>query len=102
ARTRITTIYVTHDQKEALSLANRMAVLRDGIIEQIGDPRSVYRAPANRFVADFIGETNWLSGVVQDVAPGEIRVSTDAGVLRAAASDGLVRGAKVHVGFRPE
>src|ERR1043166_105443 len=64
ARTRITTIYVTHDQKEALSMADRLAVLREGRIEQIGDPRAVYRAPAKRFVADFIGETNWLEAVV--------------------------------------
>src|SRR5712691_3621321 len=64
ARTQITTIYVTHDQKEALSLANRMAVLREGAIEQVGDPRTVYRAPANRFVADFIGETNWLKAEI--------------------------------------
>src|SRR5437764_297138 len=64
AQTRLTTIYVTHDQKEALSLADRMAVMREGLIEQIGDPRTVYRAPANRFVADFMGETNWLAAEV--------------------------------------
>src|SRR5207237_7201278 len=69
AQTRITTIYVTHDQKEALSLASRMAVMRDGTIEQIGDPRTVYREPSNRFVADFIGETNWLSARVQESLP---------------------------------
>src|SRR5712671_2546615 len=60
AQTRITTIYVTHDQKEALSLADRMAVVREGVIEQTGDPRTIYRSPATRFVADFIGETNWI------------------------------------------
>src|SRR5947208_1766376 len=67
SQTKITTIYVTHDQKEALSLADRMAVMRDGVIEQLGDPRTVYRAPANRFVADFIGETNWLPSQVDSV-----------------------------------
>src|SRR5207247_10834419 len=64
AQTRITTIYVTHDQKEALSLANRLAVMREGRTEQMGDPRAVYRRPANRFVADFIGGTNWLPAQV--------------------------------------
>jgi iron(III) transport system ATP-binding protein len=102
AQTKITTIYVTHDQKEALSLATRMAVLRDGVIEQIGDPRTVYRAPANRFVADFIGETNWLAGTVTSASAGELEVKTDAGVLRAASSRALAGGAKVQVGFRPE
>src|SRR6266700_1894120 len=82
AQTRITTIYVTHDQKEALSLANRMAVMRDGAIEQIGDPRSVYREPANRFVADFIGETNWLSAQVQESLPDELLLQTELGVFR--------------------
>src|SRR6185436_16283592 len=72
AQTKITTIYVTHDQKEALSLAQRMCVLRAGRIEQIGDPRTVYRSPANRFVADFIGETNWLPGVVVEAAQGSL------------------------------
>ena len=100
-RTRITTIYVTHDQKEALSLATRMAVLRDGVIEQVGDPRTVYREPANRFVADFIGETNWLSGEIVNRNDGQMDVKTDAGMLRAPG--GRFRaGEKVHVGFRPE
>jgi len=101
-RTRITTIYVTHDQKEALSLATRMAVLRDGVIEQVGDPRTVYREPANRFVADFIGETNWLSGEIVNRIDGQIEVKTDAGVLLAPGGTRFLTGEKVHVGFRPE
>jgi len=101
-RTRITTIYVTHDQKEALSLATRMAVLRDGVIEQVGDPRTVYREPANRFVADFIGETNWLAGEIVNRDDGQIVVKTDAGLLRAPGGSPLLTGAKVQVGFRPE
>ena len=102
AQTQITTLYVTHDQKEALSLAGRMAVLRDGLIEQVGDPRAVYRAPANRFVADFIGETNWLSGVVKGMANGGVELQTEAGVLIATPPGALTSGAKVQVGFRPE
>ena len=102
AQTKITTIYVTHDQKEALSLASRMAVLRDGVIEQVGDPRTVYRAPANRFVADFIGETNWLPGVVVDSTRDELALKTEAGVLRAVPNSAFASGSNVQVGFRPE
>jgi iron(III) transport system ATP-binding protein len=101
-QTRITTIYVTHDQKEALSLADRMAVLHDGVIEQIGNPRDVYRAPANRFVADFIGETNWFSGTVRSNGGSEVTVETDAGVFRAVADRAPGVGKKVWLGFRPE
>ena len=103
ARAGVTTIYVTHDQKEALSLATRMAVLRDGIVEQIGDPRAVYREPANRFVADFIGETNWLEGEVQTASNGSLTVKTALGLWRATGPPRhLAAGAKVSVGFRPE
>jgi iron(III) transport system ATP-binding protein len=102
ACTRITTIYVTHDQKEALSLAGRMAVLRDGVIEQIGDPRSVYRSPANRFVADFIGETNWFGAEVQSVSNGDLSLKTDFGLLKASSKLNPGVGQKVWLGFRPE
>jgi iron(III) transport system ATP-binding protein len=101
AQTKITTIYVTHDQKEALSLATRMAVLRDGIIEQVGDPRAVYRTPVNRFVADFIGETNWVPGEVRSVNSEALTIQTDFGLVIAAASDRNV-GDAVWLGFRPE
>ncbi|HXT40731.1 MAG TPA: ABC transporter ATP-binding protein [Candidatus Angelobacter sp.] len=102
AQTRITTIYVTHDQKEALSLAGRMAVMREGVIEQIGDPRTVYRAPASRFVADFIGETNWLLAEVQDQSGGEARLKTEVGVFCARSLTRLDAGRKVWLGFRSE
>ena len=101
-RLRITTVYVTHDQKEALSLADRMAVLRDGVVEQIGDPRSVYRQPKSRFVADFIGETNWIEGTVSGGTEGRWRVQTDCGELVATAEGGFSPGQKVSVGIRPE
>ena len=100
AQTKITTIYVTHDQKEALSLAQRMCVLRNGRIEQIGTPRDVYRAPANRFVADFIGETNWLAGTVVGVEGEQIRVKTPVGLLEARGT--YKDGEPLLVGFRPE
>ncbi len=101
-QTKITTIYVTHDQKESLSLADRMAVLREGVVEQIGEPRTVYRSPANRFVADFIGETNWLAGTVQSCGGGNCVVQTDAGQFTAATSVALAVGQHVWLGFRPE
>src|SRR5947199_6986436 len=102
AQTTLTTIYVTHDQKEALSLADRMAVMRDGVIEQIGDPRTVYRAPANRFVADFIGETNWLRGRIEQLSPEGLSLQTDLGRFVTAKSLRLAPGESVWLGFRPE
>jgi iron(III) transport system ATP-binding protein len=100
--TRITTIYVTHDQKESLSLADRMAVLRDGTVEQIGAPRSLYRAPGNKFVADFLGETNWLSGRVLRSSAEAVEVETGFGLFQAPGRDGLSKGQSVSIGFRPE
>ncbi|MFN0066108.1 MAG: ABC transporter ATP-binding protein [Limisphaerales bacterium] len=102
ARTQITTIYVTHDQAEALSLADRLAVLRDGVVEQAGPPREVYRRPASAFVAEFIGETNWLSGRVTACDRMSCSVETAAGKLTASAADGLRPGDAVRAGFRPE
>jgi iron(III) transport system ATP-binding protein len=100
--TKITTVYVTHDQQESLSLADRLAVLKDGVVEQVGDPRSVYRRPANRFVADFIGETNWIEGEVaaREVATTPIR--TAWGILQSEGDSGMAAGTPVWVGFRPE
>ena len=100
AQTKITTIYVTHDQKEALSLAQRMCVLCAGRVEQIGEPREVYRAPANRFVADFIGETNWLAGTVIGEEGGRLRVKTEIGVFEAGTLKRELQ--RVLIGFRPE
>ena len=101
-KTRITTIYVTHDQKEALSLAQRLAVLRQGRIEQVGDPRAVYRTPSNRFVADFIGESNWLPARVQQRTATELRLHTEVGVFHAVGQPEFAEGRKVLLGFRPE
>jgi iron(III) transport system ATP-binding protein len=102
AQTKITTIYVTHDQKEALSLAGRMAVMRKGLIEQLADPRTVYRAPASRFVADFIGETNWLPAEVQGLSDGEAQLKTEFGEFCARPAVRVDVGRKVWLGFRPE
>lgn len=102
-QTRITTIYVTHDQKESLSLADRMAVLRDGVVEQIGGPRAVYRAPANRFVADFIGECNWLPATLLAAGPEGCRLETGFGEFAAThPARALAVGHQVWLGCRPE
>ncbi|WP_280535339.1 ABC transporter ATP-binding protein [Halopenitus sp. POP-27] len=67
----ITTVYVTHDQEEALAVSDRVAVMNGGRIEQVATPRRVYREPATRFVAEFIGDNNVLSGTVRDVAAAD-------------------------------
>ena len=102
SETKITTVYVTHDQKESLSLADRMAVLRDGVVEQLADPRTVYRRPANRFVADFIGETNWVEGTVSATGPERLEITSALGTFAAEPRAGLPPGAPVWLGFRPE
>src|SRR5436190_8268784 len=102
AQTRITTVYVTHDQKEALSLASRVAVMRQGAIEQLGDPRTIYRSPANRFVADFIGETNWYQAEVRSVSPEAATVATPWATFQVSPAPALPIGTRVWLGFRPE
>ncbi len=102
-RTGITAVYVTHDQEEALSMADRCAILREGRVEQVGTPRELYRRPANRFVADFIGGTNLLRGVVRSVDGGEVRVETPCGEWVALAPANAFRpGQAVAVGVRQE
>ena len=99
----LTAIYVTHDQKEALSVADRLAVLRDGRIEQVGTPSEVYRRPVNRFVAGFIGEGNFVDGRVAGVAGGLVRLDTPLGPLAAAAGAATpAAGAPATACIRPE
>lgn len=83
-----TTVFVTHDQTEALSLSDRIAVLSNGRIEQIGTPEEIYRKPASEFVASFIGMANLIDAKVTDIKDGDIELETDGGVkFRAAATD---------------
>jgi iron(III) transport system ATP-binding protein len=99
----LTAIYVTHDQKEALSVADRLAVMRDGVIEQIGAPEEVYRAPASRFVAGFIGEGNFIEGRVAGIGAQGINVATALGPLCSArVPDGVAAGDRVTLCLRPE
>lgn len=81
----ITTVYVTHDQKEALSTADRIAVMKDGQLAQVGTPQELYRTPVSAFVAEFIGPTNLIEGEVVEASGGVMRVSTALGQVVAAA-----------------
>ena len=101
--TGITMIYVTHDQVEALSMAERMAVMSMGHVEQVGEPRALYRRPANRFVAEFIGEANMIEGKLLRVSDGLGTVETEFGELTAmAGTTGCKPGDAVVCMVRPE
>ena len=97
----ITTIYVTHDQEEALSLADGLAVLRDGRVEQVGTPRELYDRPASRFTASFLGDTNFLAGTFEAADNGQASIKTDAGSLSLSSSQAS-SGGKATVSLRPE
>ena len=96
----ITTIYVTHDQEEALSLADGLAVLRDGKVEQVGTPRDLYVRPGTRFTASFLGETNFLGGSISDASDGFLTLDTDAGPIRIKADKDS--STKTTMSIRPE
>jgi iron(III) transport system ATP-binding protein len=93
----VTTILVTHDQEEALSMADRIVVMNQGRIEQVGTPREVYETPATPFAADFIGKVNVLPGIA--VAGGRVRVG---GAALAVGRSDLVTGAPARIYLRPE
>jgi iron(III) transport system ATP-binding protein len=100
----LTAIYVTHDQKEALSIADRMAVMDAGQVRQIGKPADLYRQPNSKFVADFMGESNFLTGKVEEIGNAFAVVRTDAGAFEAALRPGgaLRPGDPCTVSIRPE
>ena len=101
----LTTVYVTHDQKEALSVSDRMAILESGHILQVGTPEEIYRRPAKKTVANFIGETDFISGVVLSVHGHDVEVRTPVGIFKGVLGDknGQVAvGATVTVSIRPE
>src|SRR6185295_4979424 len=83
---RLTAIYVTHDQKEALAVADRIAVMQAGRVLQVGTPEDIYRRPSSRAVASFIGETNLVRGTVRSVRSGTVRVECALGELTAETS----------------
>ncbi len=99
----ITTLYVTHDQVEALSMSNRIAVMHQGEIVQESTPRDIYLRPTAKFVADFVGTSNFMDAEILGPAPlGGWSLSASVGVLRANAPDGVVAGERVIVSIRPE
>ncbi|HTP84299.1 MAG TPA: ABC transporter ATP-binding protein [Alphaproteobacteria bacterium] len=100
----ISFIFVTHDQDEAMALAQRIAVMRDGRIEQIGAPREVYEKPATRFVADFLGRANVIGGRVAGRDGAFLRIDTgqDGLVLRALSPLDIAAGTEAWVAVRPE
>jgi putative spermidine/putrescine transport system ATP-binding protein len=95
-------IYVTHDQEEALTMSDRIAVFNNGKIEQIGVPAELYEEPATRFVANFIGESNLFSGTVGNVSDGYCIVGAGGLRLRARHRNGIKTGQPVFVAVRPE
>ena len=99
----LTAIYVTHDQKEALSVGDRIAVMEAGHIRQTGAPAEMYRQPASRFVAEFMGETNFIEGTVAGIGTDTVTVQTALGNFAATTHDWKPQaGQKVVLSVRPE
>ncbi|QDQ00564.1 ABC transporter ATP-binding protein [Lysinibacillus fusiformis] len=104
----VTTIYVTHDQMEAMSMSDRIMVMDNGDVKQIGTPQEIYNRPLNRFVADFIGETNLIEATVEDINGDDIQAKTVNGLIftgrKQHSSPALTHmiGDKVFISIRPE
>ncbi len=98
----ITAIYVTHDQEEALSLSDRVAVLRDGRVLQVGTPKELYERPLTRFVADFVGTNNLLRGTVAARRGEHLVVETPLGTFSAIPNGGVGPGSACVLAIRPE
>ena len=102
-RVGITFLYVTHDQDEALTMSDRVAVMRDGLIEQVGTPEEIYGRPATEFVASFVGIANVIRGEAVGSSDGFLQVELDGGArIRVKDRRGDVRSSKVTVVVRPE
>ena len=102
---KITTVYVTHDQGEALALSHEIAVMHEGRIQQIGSPRDIYERPATQFVADFVGSSNFIDGTVTGPAStpdGSVIVRTEIGDVTVRALQTLAADQRVAVSVRPE
>ena len=101
----ITFVYVTHDQEEAMTMSDRIAVMSKGKVQQMGTPVEIYERPANKFVADFIGESNFFDGRIKSLSKEEAVVSIpelNAEVTGIPVSPGLVNGEEITVSIRPE
>jgi spermidine/putrescine transport system ATP-binding protein len=101
--TGVTFVFVTHDQQEALTMSDRIAVMSEGLVEQVGSPEEIYHRPASAFVANFIGEANLLAGTVKDRHAGSVDVAVAGAVVPVPVADGAPgSGDDVLVMVRPE
>jgi spermidine/putrescine transport system ATP-binding protein len=98
----ITFVYVTHDQEEALTMSDRIAVMNHGVIEQMGEPEEIYERPGTTFVAGFIGVSNLMPGEVVDTGTGTAELRLDAGVTVRTGAAGVSRGERAYAVVRPE
>ena len=98
----ITFVYVTHDQEEALTMSDRIAVMSNGIVEQVDTPENVYERPATTFVAGFIGVSNLMPGMVKSASGGRAMIELDTGIEVEASVDGIAGGERCHAVVRPE
>ncbi len=98
----ITFIYVTHDQEEALTMSDRIAVMSDGVVQHVGTPREIYEHPSNRYVADFIGETNFIEGSIADLGEFATMIVGGTPIKGAASGRSLQKGQNVTLAIRPE
>ena len=100
--TGITFVFVTHDQEEALTMSDRIAVIADGHVQQVGNARDIYQAPVNRFVADFIGETNLIDVAVRDVSDGQATCDLPGGATFTCPAAVGASAGRGHLSVRPE
>src|SRR4051794_12607064 len=98
----ITFVYVTHDQEEALTMSDRIAVMSNGVVEQVDTPENVYERPTTTFVAGFIGVSNLMPGIVRSAGGGRGMIELDTGVEVEARVDGIGSGERCHAVVRPE
>jgi spermidine/putrescine transport system ATP-binding protein len=101
-RTGVTFIYITHDQGEALAMSDRVGVMSQGVLQQVGTPMEIYNTPANGFVASFVGENNVFSGTVKSVKAGVANFETSAGSFATRLGLGVKTGDMAKLYVRPE
>ena len=98
----ITAIYVTHDQSEAMALSDRIIIMRSGVVEQIGSPQEIYYHPVNEFVADFIGEANFLKGRLEALSDNRAQLNVSGDICHTAPVPGMEVGKDYTIVLRPE
>ena len=101
--TGITFIFVTHDQEEALTMSDRVAVMNEGLVLQVGSPKEIYNHPSDRFVSDFIGDTNFLNADVLATSGGKVKLKLASGAeVNATLPEGMSPAGRVTIAVRPE